>query len=91
MFRVPGVVTGVNVIGRLAMDVAMVAPIVHLLSRLPSTLLVRVMPLYDAYRRALYRVLLRVVVDDPATREALVPRYGISPNAPSSPAGFSRH
>ena len=82
MFRVPGVVTGVNVIGRLAMDVAMVAPIVHLLSRLPSTLLVRVMPLYDAYRRALYRVLLRVVVDDPATREALVPRYGILAKRP---------
>ena len=40
------------------------------------------MPLYDGWCRALYRILLRVVVDDPATRKALVPRYGILAKRP---------
>jgi cation diffusion facilitator CzcD-associated flavoprotein CzcO len=80
--RLPGVVTAVNVAGRLLMDVAMVAPIVHVFSRLPDRLLIRIMPFYDAYCRALYRLLLRVVVQDPATRRALVPRYGILAKRP---------
>lgn len=80
--RLPGVVAAVNVAGRTLMDVAMVAPIVHVFSRLPDRLLVRLMPFYDAYCRALYRLLLRTVVNDPATRRALVPRYGIMAKRP---------
>ena len=82
MLRVPGMVGGVNIVGRLAMDAFLVAPVVHLLSRLPGRLLVRLMPLYDGWCRALYRILLRLVVDDPATRKALIPRYGILAKRP---------
>ena len=81
-FRLPGVVPAVNWAGRLAMDLFMVAPIVHLMSRLPDRVLIRAMPLYDAYCRTLYRLLLRVVVDDPQTRRALIPRYGILAKRP---------
>ncbi|WP_422747743.1 flavin-containing monooxygenase [Mycobacterium sp. WMMD1722] len=88
ILRVPGVVAAVNVAGRTAMDAFMIAPIVHLLSRLPDRVLVRVMPLYDAYCRALYRLLLRVVVRDPATRRALVPRYGILAKRPVISSAF---
>jgi cation diffusion facilitator CzcD-associated flavoprotein CzcO len=70
ILRLPGVVGGVNVAGRLVMDAFMVAPIVHRFSRLPDRVLARVMPFYDMYCRALYRLLLRVVVNDPATRFA---------------------
>jgi cation diffusion facilitator CzcD-associated flavoprotein CzcO len=86
--RVPGVVSAVNVVGRYLMDAFMVAPIVHLFSRLPDRVLVRAMPLYDAYCRALYRLLLRVVVHDPATRRALVPRYGILAKRPVISSSF---
>ncbi len=88
MLRLPGVVAGINILGRLAMDAFLVAPIVHLLSRLPSRELTRIMPLYDAWCRSLYRILLRVVVDDPATRKALVPRYGILAKRPVISSGF---
>ena len=46
------------------------------------------MPLYDAYCRALYRLLLRATVRDPATREALVPRYGIMAKRPVISSAF---
>lgn len=82
------VMGAVNALGRLGMDVFMVAPLVHLLAYLPSRLLIRLMPLYDAYCRALYRLLLRVVVHDPATRRALVPRYGILAKRPVICSGF---
>ena len=88
MLRLPGVGTGINVLGRLAMDIAMVAPIVHLLPLLPSRLLVRIMPWYDAYCRLLYRGLLRATVHDPATREALVPHYGILAKRPVISSAF---
>ena len=88
MLRLPGVVSGINVLGRLAMDIALVAPIVHLLPLLPSRLLVRIMPLYDAYCRLLYRGLLRATVKDPTTRKALVPRYGILAKRPVISSGF---
>jgi cation diffusion facilitator CzcD-associated flavoprotein CzcO len=55
---------------------------------LPSRLLVRVMPWYDAYCRLLYRALLRAVVNDPTTRKALVPRYGILAKRPVISSGF---
>jgi cation diffusion facilitator CzcD-associated flavoprotein CzcO len=86
--RLPGVITAVNVAGRALMDVAMIAPIVHVLSRLPDRLLVRIMPFYDAYCRSLYRLLLRAVVHDPATRRALVPRYGIMAKRPVISSAF---
>jgi cation diffusion facilitator CzcD-associated flavoprotein CzcO len=82
ILKVPGVFPAVNMAGRLLMDVAMIAPIVHVFSRLPDRLLVRLMPLYDAYCRALYRLLLRATVRDAATRAALVPRYGIMAKRP---------
>ena len=66
----------------------MVAPIVHMLPRLPDTALVRVMPLYDKWSRLLYRLLLRATVDDPADRRALVPRYGILAKRPVISSAF---
>lgn len=39
----PVVVTAVNVAGRLLMDAAMIAPIVHVFSRLPDRVLVGIM------------------------------------------------
>ncbi|KUI33867.1 NAD(P)/FAD-dependent oxidoreductase [Mycobacterium sp. GA-2829] len=88
LLRVPGVVPLVNWAGRFVMDAFMLAPIMHLFSRLPERVLVRAMPLYDAYCRALYRLLLRVVVHDPATRRALVPRYGILAKRPVISSSF---
>ena len=70
------------------MDVAMIAPIVHVFSRLPERLLVRIMPWYDAYCRALYRLLLSAVVRDPMTRRALVPSYGIMAKRPVISSAF---
>jgi cation diffusion facilitator CzcD-associated flavoprotein CzcO len=46
------------------------------------------MPFYDAYCRALYRLLLRAVVKDPQTRRALVPRYGIMAKRPVISSAF---
>lgn len=82
ILRVPGVFPAVNTAGRLLMDVAMIAPIVHVFSRLPATVLARLIPLYDTYCRGLYRLLLRATVKDPATRAALVPHYGIMAKRP---------
>jgi cation diffusion facilitator CzcD-associated flavoprotein CzcO len=86
--RLPGVVAAVNIAGRLLMDAAMIAPIVHVFSRLPDRVLLRVMPMYDAYCRALYRLLLRATVRDPRTRRALVPRYGIMAKRPVISSAF---
>ncbi|WP_102141094.1 flavin-containing monooxygenase [Mycobacterium hubeiense] len=78
----PGLIAAVNLAGRVVMDAFMVAPIVHLLSRLPDKVLVRVLPLYDKWCRLLYRILLRATVDDPAYRKALLPRIGILAKRP---------
>ncbi len=51
----------------------MIAHIVHVFSRLHDRVLVQLTPAYDAYCRALYRLLLRCTVHDPATRAALKP------------------
>ncbi len=88
LLRVPGVFSAVNVLGRVGMDAFMVAPLVHLLPVLPSGVLKRVMPLYDKWCRFLYRLLLRAVVDDPATRRALVPRYGLLAKRPVISSDF---
>lgn len=88
LFRLPGFVPLVNAAGRLAMDIFMVAPIVHVFSRLPDRVLRRIMPLYDGWSRLLYRLLLRAVVEDPATRRKLVPRYGILAKRPVISSAF---
>ena len=88
ILRVPGVFRAVNTAGRLLMDVAMIAPIVHVFARLPERVLARLIPLYDGYCRALYRLLLRAVVKDPATRAALVPHYGIMAKRPVISSAF---
>jgi hypothetical protein len=86
--RLPGFIAAVNVLGRVMMDAFMVAPIVHLLPRLPDKALVRVLPLYDKWSRLLYRALLRATVDDPAYRKALVPRMGILAKRPVISSAF---
>lgn len=88
MMRRRWTVGAVNVLGRLAMDVFMVGPLVHLLAHLPDRVLIRLMPLYDTYCRGLYRLLLRRVVTDPATRRALVPRYGLLAKRPVISSAF---
>lgn len=88
LLRLPGVVGAINVVGRVGMDALMVAPLVHLLPRLPGQLLTRLMPLYDACYRTLYRVLLRAVVEDPQTRRALVPHYGMLAKRPVISSSF---
>ena len=88
VLRLPGFIAAVNVLGRVSMDAFMVAPIVHLLPRLPDKVLVRVLPLYDKWSRLLYRVLLRATVDDPAYRKALVPRIGILAKRPVISSAF---
>ncbi|MGO8770648.1 MAG: flavin-containing monooxygenase [Mycobacterium sp.] len=84
----PGALKAVNAAGRWAMDIAMIWPIVHVMPRLPEPVLIRTMPLYDAYCRALYRLLLRALVRDPATRAALIPRYGILAKRPVISSSF---
>lgn len=88
LLRLPGAVSAINALGRVGMDAFMVAPLVHVLPRLPGPLLVRLMPLYDACYRALYRLLLRAVVEDPQTRRALVPRYGMLAKRPVISSSF---
>ncbi|MDH6247016.1 NAD(P)/FAD-dependent oxidoreductase [Mycobacterium sp. OTB74] len=86
--KFPGVVGAVNVFGRLLMDATMVAPIIHVFSRLPRRILTRLIPLYDGNSRNLYRLLLRYTVNDPATRKALLPRYGIMAKRPVISSDF---
>lgn len=88
LMRMRWAVAAVNLLGRLAMDVFMVGPLVHLMAHLPDRLLIRLMPLYDSYCRGLYRLLLRAKVTDPATRRALVPRYGLLAKRPVISSDF---
>lgn len=88
VLRLPGFIAAVNILGRVLMDAFMVAPIVHLLPRLPDKVLARVLPLYDNWSRLLYRMLLRGTVVDPAYRKALVPRIGILAKRPVISSAF---
>ncbi|TQK31838.1 NAD(P)/FAD-dependent oxidoreductase [Arthrobacter sp. SLBN-53] len=90
ILRIPGVLPAVNIAGRVLMDVVMLAPMVHVFSRLPDRVLTRLIPLYDSYCRTLYRLLLRCTVRDPATRAALVPHYGIVAKRPVISSAFFR-
>jgi cation diffusion facilitator CzcD-associated flavoprotein CzcO len=76
VFGVPGFIRAVTAAGRWAVDVAMLMPMFHLFNRLPDRVLIAAMPRFDSCCRMLYHLLLRAVVDDPAIRRALVPRYG---------------
>ncbi len=80
-FRVPGVVATLNWLTRTIMDMG-VAPLVHVLPLLSTNTLTTVMPLYDGWCRLLYRGYLKISVDDPNIRQALVPRYGILAKRP---------
>ena len=88
LFRLPGSVRAVNALGRWLMDAAMLAPLFHVFNRLPDRVLVAAMPFYDRWSRFLYRLLLRATVDDPATRRALLPRYGIMAKRPVISSAF---
>jgi len=77
VFGMPGCVRAVNAAIRWAVDAAILMPMFHLLNRLPDRVLITAMPYFDSWFRLLYRLLLRAVVDDPATRRVLVPQYGI--------------
>ena len=56
--------------------------------RLPDRMLVAAHALLRPWCRFLYRLLLRATVDDPATRRALVPRYGIMAKRPVISSAF---
>jgi cation diffusion facilitator CzcD-associated flavoprotein CzcO len=88
LLRLPGMVGVVNVLGRVGMDAFMLAPLMHVLPLLPGRVLTRLMPLYDSWCRMLYRLLLRAVVEDPQTRRALVPRYGLLAKRPVISSSF---
>jgi cation diffusion facilitator CzcD-associated flavoprotein CzcO len=88
LLKVPGVLAAIDSAGRWLMDLLLVGPICHLLSRLPERALVRLMPMYDAYCRTLYRTYLRGVVHDQDTRSKLLPRYGILAKRPVISSAF---
>jgi cation diffusion facilitator CzcD-associated flavoprotein CzcO len=88
LLRLPGVLPMIDAAGRWLMDLLLVGPLVHFWWRLPDRVLVRLMPLYDAYCRALYRLLLRTTVRDRDTRRKLLPRYGILAKRPVISSSF---
>lgn len=88
LLKLPGVLAGIDWAGRWLMDLLLVGPLVHFWWRLPDRALVRLIPLYDAYCRALYRGLLRITVRDGETRRKLLPRYGILAKRPVISSAF---
>jgi cation diffusion facilitator CzcD-associated flavoprotein CzcO len=88
VFRVPGMIRAVNAVGRWAMDAALLVPLFHVFGHLPDRVLIAAMHHCDSWCRLLYRMLLRAVVDDPATRRALVPRYSILAKSPVMSSAF---
>jgi cation diffusion facilitator CzcD-associated flavoprotein CzcO len=88
LLKLPGVLAGIDWAGRWLMDLLLVGPLVHFWWRLPDRALVRLIPLYDAYCRALYRGLLRSTVRDGETRRKLLPRYGILAKRPVISSAF---
>lgn len=82
LLRIPGVAAGGHLLGRLAMDLFFLAPLVHLLGRIPDGPLVSVLHGYDAFARLMYRAVLRKHVRDSATRTRLLPRHGILAKRP---------
>lgn len=78
----PGLMAVIHHAGRLAFDLFMLVPVVHVMSRLPDTALVVLMRSYDAWSRLWFRALLRAVVHDKSTRRKLLPRHGILAKRP---------
>ncbi|MDY6999211.1 MAG: NAD(P)/FAD-dependent oxidoreductase [Actinomycetota bacterium] len=77
LLGLPGVRAAVHHTGRMAFDLFLLVPVVHILSRLPDRALVALLRGYDALARLWFRSLLRRAVDDTTTRRALLPRHGI--------------
>lgn len=73
----PGVMAAIHHGGRLAFDLFMLVPVVHVMPHMPDRVLVGLMRTYDAFSRLWFRALLRAVVDDASTRRKLLPRHGI--------------
>jgi cation diffusion facilitator CzcD-associated flavoprotein CzcO len=88
LLRLPGVLPAIDWAGRWLVDLLLVGPLCHLWSRLPEPVLVRLMPLYDAYCRTLYRGYLRGAVRDKGIRAKLLPRYGILAKRPVISSSF---
>jgi cation diffusion facilitator CzcD-associated flavoprotein CzcO len=77
LLGLPGITAAIHHAGRIAFDVFLLVPIVHLMSRIPDRPLVALLRSYDAFSRAWFRGLLRLVVADKSTRRKLLPRHGI--------------
>ncbi|WP_099023032.1 flavin-containing monooxygenase [Mycolicibacterium palauense] len=77
LLGLPGVTAAIHHAGRLAFDLFLLIPVVHLMSHLPDRVLVAGLRGYDALARLWFRALLRAVVDDRSTRRRLLPRHGI--------------
>ncbi|OBG86345.1 monooxygenase [Mycobacterium sp. E802] len=68
--------------GRLAFDVLLLVPIVHLMSAIPDRVLRRLLRGYDVMSRWGFRMLLRAVVHDKTARTKLLPPHGILAKRP---------
>lgn len=73
----PGVTAAIHHAGRLAFDLFMLVPVVHVMARIPDRALVLLLRSYDAFSRLLFRGLLFALVDDKSTRRKLLPHHGI--------------
>ncbi|WP_194813894.1 NAD(P)/FAD-dependent oxidoreductase [Nocardia sp. XZ_19_385] len=83
----PGVSAFLNGFALAAMELPLQL-ICNVLPILPRPLLAKVLPQYDMIWRALYRLMLRAKVADPADRQALAPSYGILAKRPILSSGF---
>lgn len=77
LLGLPGVMAAIHHGGRLAFDLFLLVPMVHMMSRIPDRALIALLRGYDTFSRLWFRALLRATVDDESTRSALLPRYGI--------------
>lgn len=82
VLRIPGVTAVLHNIGRAVFDLFLLVPIVHLMARIPDSVLARLLSGYDAAVRFAYRGLLRSVVRDRETRRKLLPSHGILAKRP---------
>ncbi|GAB2532596.1 flavin-containing monooxygenase [Nocardia heshunensis] len=87
VLALPGVVAALNgtVLALMELPLQLICTV---LPRLPRSVLAAILPQYDKIWRALYRLLLRRQVSNPADRAALVPGYGILAKRPILSSGF---
>lgn len=83
----PWLLWAINRATATAMDAVQVL-LFHLLPLLPESLLRRLIPLYDVMARRWYRELLRKTIGDAATREELMPSYGVLARRPVMSSNF---